>query len=259
MMKKNLICGIAMMLLTGMASAALVTSHTDTDGVGATADGVLGTNEYGPGNSYSYTGGGTGFGGPVGGGTLYFNSDATNLYIGFQPGGNINNIAALYLNTGAGGFTDADMSDLNDGSRSVLSDLTRDVDDAFPASLSSAPDRGIAMGDFGVVTFTLASGGNNSLVFEQFFGDAWNTGSNTNFREVVLPLAQYGLSASSTVEFFMAWCSDTRFNSNESIPASAALNAGANPGQAGPSAGYENHHAFVVAPAASVSDWTLMN
>jgi len=255
-MTKNLICGIAMTLITGMASAALVTSHSDIDGTGATVDGVLGTNEYGAGNTYSFTGAGTGFGGPIGTGTLYMNSDGANLYIGFQPGGNINNIAALYLNSRAGGFDDAGMSDTGDGSRRVLSDLTRDVVDTFPVSMSSLPDFGVAMGDFGVGVFELTGTSHNFV--SPFFGEAWNSGSDTDFREISIPLATLGVAAGGTVEFFMGWCSDTNFNSNESIPASAALNGGSNPGQVGPSAGYENHHAFVVQPPASVEDWSMM-
>jgi hypothetical protein len=69
---------------------------------GAFVDGSIATGEY---VSYSYTGDGTGFGGPLGNGTLYFESDATRLYIGASIAGALgSNIIAIFLDTQAGGF-----------------------------------------------------------------------------------------------------------------------------------------------------------
>lgn len=65
---------------------------------GATVNGSLSGGEYG-GGSYVYTGGGTGFGGTVGNGRLYMDSDATNLYIGFQAGGDLNDLVTILLDT----------------------------------------------------------------------------------------------------------------------------------------------------------------
>ncbi|MGG7378447.1 hypothetical protein ACQ7B2_06700, partial [Escherichia coli] len=83
--------------------AALVTSHSDTASYdGASVDGTITSGEYGPSNSYSYTGGGTGFGGPLGNGTLYMESDYLaypgNLYVGANIAGNLgSNIIAVFL------------------------------------------------------------------------------------------------------------------------------------------------------------------
>ncbi len=120
------IFSVAVVLSFGATSfGGLVTTHTNTGTSGATVDGTISANEYGPGNSYSYTGAG---GGPLGGGALYFQSDASNLYIGFQPGNSLNDNVVIHLDTRAGGFTDAQMNDTADPGRNLLSNLTRDVD-----------------------------------------------------------------------------------------------------------------------------------
>jgi hypothetical protein len=240
---------LALTLLTigmiGSASAALIDTRIDSDANGATVDGVLGADEYGTGNSYSYTGGGTGFGGALGAGTLYFQSDATNLYLGFQPGANLNDYVALYFDTRTGGFVDADMNDTGDPGRNVISNLGSFGDETFPI----LPDFGIVIGDFGIVTFELTAGNTaNHLNFVDFSGTF--TGANTNFREYTIPLSSLGLAAGSNLDFFAAYSSSTNFLSNESIPVSPGLNGGANPGNSATGT-FENFDRFVVVPEPS--------
>src|SRR4051812_1166892 len=92
-------------LVASPSFAALVVSHGDGDSTnGASVDGTISAGEYGPSNSYSYSGGGGGFGGPLGGGTLYFESDYLafpgKLYIGAQINGQLfGNIIAVFLDT----------------------------------------------------------------------------------------------------------------------------------------------------------------
>src|SRR5437870_714192 len=95
---------IGLVILPWAASAALVTQRTDTDGAAATVDGAISTGEYGIGNGYSFTGGGAGFGGQLGPATMYLNSDAANLYIGFSGLGVPvdSNQYVVYFNTRAG-------------------------------------------------------------------------------------------------------------------------------------------------------------
>ncbi len=238
-------------ILTGVmalpAPGALVDSRTDTTPGGSTVDGTISANEYGAGNAYSYAGGGGGFGGTVGGGTLYMNSDATNLYIGFQPGNNLNDNAVIWLDTRAGGFFDADMNDVADPGRNLLSNATRDVNDAFPL----AADFGVVIGGFGIVVFELNAGNSSGhLAFLQF--DGTFSGNNPALaREIAIPLASLALTGgvASPVNFWAGYGSDTNFMSNESIPAQP-FNAGGNPGfdNGGNELAWPDYDQFVTVP-----------
>jgi hypothetical protein len=220
------VASVLFLFFGATAYGGLVTSHTDGDAVGAVPDGVISPNEYGPGNSYSYTGGGGGFGGTLGSGTVYFQSDATNLYFGFQPGNNVQDNVVVHLDTRAGGFTDADMNDTADPGRNLLSNLTRDVDDPFPTGF--VPDYGLVVGGFGMVLFELNAGNTpGHLIFKQF--DGTFTGNNPALaREIAIPKANLGNPAGA-INFLASYGSDTNFMSNESIPAEV-FNAGGNPG-----------------------------
>ena len=200
-----------------VASAGLISSQTDSTYGTATVvdDGVISPGEY----STSYTGGGTGFGGTLGAGTLYLDADATNLYLGFAPGGNVNDNVVIHLDSRSGGFTDAQMNDTSDPGRNLLTNLTRDVDDPYAIS----PDFGIVIGGFGQVSFELTTGSLNFIAFE---GD--QTGNSSALaREFEIPLSTLGNP--TAIDFFVSYGSDTNFMSNESIPGEA-FNAGPNPG-----------------------------
>jgi hypothetical protein len=148
-------------------------------------------------------------------------SDVNNVYIGFQPGNSLNDNVVIHLDTKAGGFTDAAMNDTADPGRNLLTNLTRDVDDVFPAGI--LPDYGVVIGSFGTVSFELTGGTLNFLAFQ---GD--QTGNNAALaREFAIPKASIGNP--SAVDFFVSYGSDTNFMSNESIPADG-FNAGGNPG-----------------------------
>jgi hypothetical protein len=248
-MKKHLQClagASALLISASMGSAALITSHTDADpSTGATVDGVLSTNEYGPGNSYVYTGGGGGFGGTLGNGSLYLNRDATNLYVGFQQGNSLNDNVVIHMDTRAGGFSDAQMNDTADPGRNLLTNLTRDVDDPFPVGMTNGlPDFGIVIGTFGIVSFELTTGSLNFINFSGTF-----TGNAVPFREYAIPLASIG--SPSVIDFFVSYGSNSNFMSNESIPPDA-FNAGGNPGFDNVGTGlplvHSNFDRFVSAP-----------
>lgn len=233
-------------LAVGSAAADLKDTRTDTDATGASVDGVLSADEYGTGNGYGYTGGGGGFGGTLGSGALYLQSDATNLYVGFQPGGDLNDNVVIMFDTRAGGFTDADMADRADGGRRGSSEQTLNADDSYPI----LPDFSIVIGNFGIVSFELAAGGDGSLIFKDYNGTF--TGNDKNlFREYAIPLSTLGSGAGQNIDFFVAYVSDSSYNSNESIPVSEGLNGGDNPGFDGPSAGYANYDRFVTIPEPS--------
>jgi hypothetical protein len=163
----------------------------------------------------------------------------TDLVIGFTPGNALNDIVALYLDTKAGGFLDADMRDHADGGRTAISELTLTQNDVFPNGV--LPDYGVAIGNFGSVLFELNAG---------------NTDGHLNFLQfnaaptITIPLATIGNPA--YIDFFAGYASGGGYNSNESLPASPALQANGNPGFGDGQFGglttggtYENFNRFV--------------
>src|SRR6188472_1782960 len=86
-------------------------------------------------------GGGGGFGGTLGNGSISMDVVGANLNIAFSPGNALNDIVALYLDTRSGGFVDADMRDHADGGRTAISELTLTQNDTFPAHV--LPDFGV--------------------------------------------------------------------------------------------------------------------
>ncbi len=232
-----LLAAIASLALVSPALADLIDTRIDTDATGATVDGIISTDEYGLGNAYSYTGAGTGFGGTVGTGTIYFNSDATNLYIGFNAGAAVNDLVAILLDTREGGFTDAQMNDNSDGGRRAVSQLAINADDVFDPNF--LPDFGLVFATFGSVLFELTADP-DPLNFLNFDG-------NGAFpREYAIPLATLGVAPGGNVGFIVAYTADSTFGSNESIPAYEPLNSGPNPGFDATSAGYGNYNVFTV-------------
>ncbi len=210
----------ALVALAGSPALArpLVTTHIDTT----------------PGNTigaFNYTGAGTGFGGTVGNGSISLDSDATNLYIRFTAGASINDLIAIFLDTRAGGFTDADMDDQADGGRRALSQLANAADDAF--------DPGF-LPDFGLTLFGNTPGNEGTVFFELTAG---NTPGHLNFLDFqgtnpvvnnplgyAIPLATLGVLPGGSIDFLVAYTSDSGFLSNESIPAYDPLQTNGNPG-----------------------------
>ncbi len=191
----------------------LVTTHIDTS----------------PGNTigaFNYGGAGTGFGGTVGNGSISLDSDATNLYIRFTAGASINDLVAIFLDTRAGGFTDAQMDDQADGGRRALSQLANAADDAFDPGF--LPDFGLIVGNFGNVLFELNAG--NTLGHLNFLDFQ---GANPVLNDPLgyaIPLALLGVAPGGSIDFLVAYTSDSGFLSNESIPAYDPLQNNGNPG-----------------------------
>lgn len=239
MTRKFTLGTIALAAITGTSMGALIQTEVDTTPTGAEGLGA------------SYFGAGTGFGGTVGNGSITLDSDGTNLYVSFNFGNALNDIVAVWLDTRAGGFTDATMSDTNDDSRRVLTELSLSADDAFdPAFL---PDFGFVMGNFGNVLFEL--NGDASIPFINFEGD-----TSTPTRGYTIPLASIGLAAGDALNFMVGYSSGGGYMSNESIPAYEPLQANGNPGfgdgQFGGtvgSPGIGNYNRFVTVPTPGAS------
>lgn len=256
-----LCCCAALMSMVGVSTqAALVLTQVDSNPAvsGFADDGVIGMGEY---SAVFANGAGSGFGGTVGASTIYMDAGSGNLNIGFDPGADLNDLAILYLDTRAGGFLDGQMNDRADGGRSGSSNLTNEVDDQFPIR----PDFAVVFGNFGTVVFELnafAAGfddtpgnpSNGHLGFQIFEGDQ-TSNLAALVREIGIPLALLGNP--TNVDFFVAYTSDSNFNSNESLPGSA-LNAGVNPGFANGDNGggpvvYDNFNRFSTVPEPSTA------
>jgi hypothetical protein len=166
-------------------------------------------------------GGGGGFGGTLGNGSIAMDVVANNLVVSFAPGNTLNDYVALYLDTKSGGFVDADMNDQGDDGRRVLSNLTATQNDVFPT-----------LPDYGMV-FARDSDGPFVVLFEL---NAGNTPGHLNFLQfadltlsMTIPLAS--LANPSAIDFFAAYSSGGGYNSNESLPfTSNGANQNGNPG-----------------------------
>ena len=246
-----LIVGISSLTWALPGRAGLITTVTDTTTVGATVDGSISPNEYGSGNSYSFSGGGSGFGGPVGSGTLYLNSDLNNLYIGATLNGGIgSNIVTIYLDTKTGGFDDSTMFDNGDSSRWVATDLTRDVNDVFPFQA----DYALQFGN-GFTNFFELTGGSLNYIAPTSAGTGGNSGAGD--REASVSLATIGITPGQKVDFFTTYISDTRFTSNEGIPAQP-FSGGGNPGFGSAQVNWDNFDRFVTVPEPSTGVLMLL-
>ena len=163
-------------------------------------------------------GGGGGFGGTLGNGSISMDVIGTNLQIVFTGGNSLNDVVALYLDTRSGGFLDADMSDNADGGRGALSNLTLTKNDTFPTQV--LPDFGLAIGSFGSVLFELNAGNTSGHLQFQLFNAAPN---------ITIPLALLGNP--THIDFFAGYSSGGGYNSNESLPYTTnGINQSGNPG-----------------------------
>lgn len=238
----------SMAMTCGAAARPVVDSITDADpnSTNALVDGLLGADEYGPGNSYSFSGGGAGFGGTLGGGRIYMDQDATNLYVAIQLGNFLNDSVAIWFDTRAGGFTDADMNDTGDGGRNISSNLSANADDVFDDAF--LPDYSLITGGFGQVSFQLNAGNEpNHLIFEEFSGQF--TGNDPALvREFVLSKKRYNIG--DGFRFLAGYISDSGFTSDETIPSQGFTGMG-NPGfgEAGGTLPWENYNEFNKIPA----------
>lgn len=233
-------------------SMALVLASGASLALGAAANAGLSSSLPGPGLQTFNNGGGSGFGGELGSGSISFQvvNSGADLRLSFAPSGGFNNLATVFLDTRAGGQDDSTMNDDGDGGRRVSSNLTRDLNDVMP-DLPSLPDFSVVFGSFGVVVFELNAGNtNNHLQFQIFTGGG----------SVDIPLALLG--GPSAINWFAAYTSDSGYNSNESIPASPSLNGVGNVGFGNGEFGgltpppaqvvYDNYNQYTVpAPAAA--------
>jgi hypothetical protein len=212
----------------------------------ATSHAALSLSLTGPATQNYANGGGNGFGGTLGAATISMGSSGGNLDVNFLPGGGLNDLVVIRFDTRNGGVGDAEMNDQADGGRRASSSPIRDGFLNEPAGMTTytagsgggVSDFALVIGNFGVVLFELTSGTNLNFV-------SFNPGTS-----VSIPLATLG--SPGTVDWFAYYTSDSTFLSNESMPASAALNGAGNPGFGPGTFSVDNFNRFLVpAPGAA--------
>ena len=215
-------------VLAAGANAGLVDLRQDANGstTSFTNDGLIGANEYGAGNVQNYQGVGTGFGGVLGGnGRMYMDFDTNNLFVGFKAGNNLNDLVVMFLDTRAGGFTDAQMNDNADGGRRVTSNITLNDDDQWDPDF--LPDYSVVIASWGIVTFELNAGNTDGhLIFKEFFGSSAGNDPNVA-REVALSKATYNIGTG--FNWMAYYISDSNYASDETMPGQSWSGSG-NPG-----------------------------
>lgn len=174
--------------------------------------------------------GNTGFGGPVGLGSLTLSDNGTTI-TGTINNGNtssgFNDDLVIYIQTGAGGtFTDTsgfNDSGPNDGSRKAISGIDGSGDRSLMTFESGfLPNYALSLGpndnSFGGL-WQLADGGNGSLPFIASVNlTPTGTGSASSYT-FSLPVADIGLTPNSgaTFEFFGTYISNTGYRSTETV------------------------------------------
>ena len=192
--------------------------------------------------------GATGFGGPVGTGSLSISDSLSGMTLTFNRGaGAFNDDLVLFLDTQSGGFTDTSMfSDNADGGRTAISGFSTGASGisrtlaSFPSGFGADYALSIENGFIGV--FGLASGGAGSLNFLFGQGQSGNNLDSTySINLSTAQMSQIGLTAGSgqTFHFVGSLISTAAYRSNETIGASITT-----PGDASGNAGLNNPQIF---------------
>jgi hypothetical protein len=187
-------------------------------------------------SSQIYAGNGaTGFGGPVGQGSVTFSDDGATVTATFTPGpaGFSGNDLVVYIDSVAGGFADnSTFFDNGDGGREAISGANTGNPSqtlvSFPAGFGA--DFALSIEDSFASLFQLASGGNNSFTFVT--GQAQPNGGSFS---VNFPISDLGIAPGGSFSFVGTFISESAYRSNETIGASLTI-----PGTSGdtPNAGF---------------------
>src|SRR5438445_1412511 len=186
----------------------------------------------------TYSGNGnSGFGGPIGLGSLTFTDDGTTVSGTINKGPNgFNDVLVLYIDSVPGGFTDTSgFADGGDGLRKAISGF----DGGANRSLLTygggfLPDYAIALGpaneNFGGL-WQLANGGNNSLPFIASVNLNPTGVNNSPTYTFSFNVSQIGMSPNSggTFELFGTYISNSGFRSDEAVAGNDVGAQGWNP------------------------------
>ena len=198
--------------------------------------------------SQTYVGNGaTGFGGPVGTGSVTISDSLSGMTITLNRGaGVLNDDLVLYLDTQPGGFNDTSaFMDNADGGRTAISGYNAGNPSQTVAYFTSGfgADYAISIENSFIGVFGLVAGGNGSLNF--LFGQGQsgiNTDPSYSITISAAQMAQIGLTAGSGQTFDLVGSLDSTsaYRSDETIGTSVTV-----PGDGAGNAGFSNPQTFI--------------
>jgi hypothetical protein len=209
-------CCFTLALVGGRtAISGLIDTVVDTTAAGAVLDGTISPGEY----VGTVSGGGSGFGGPVGGATLGLNSDLANIYFGFSDLGDMsNNTMVIYFDSRAGGFADnAAFTQDGDFGRARASNMGDPL--TFPFLADYALVVSPAFGGF-TALFEFVAGGDNGFIFQPSSATPVGEFPSNSVIELAIPLSSLGTSSGADIDFVVTYGNNESpsFVSNESFP-----------------------------------------
>ena len=180
--------------------------------------------------------GNTGFGGPVGTGSLTLTDNGTTVSGTFTPGNNGfgGNGLVLYIDSGPGGFTStAGFNDNADGNRSEISGYSSATQQSILTFQSGfAPNYAIALSPGGSENFgglwQLANGGANSLPFVANVNMSPTSAGGASYT-FNFTLSSIGVTPGNSFELFGTYVSDSGYRSTEAIAGNDSGTQGWNP------------------------------
>jgi hypothetical protein len=183
--------------------------------------------------------GATGFGGPVGTGSLEINDSLTDMSFTLNRGtGTHNDVLVVYLDTQPDGFANTSLfTDSADGGRTAVSGATATSRTTVNFAGGFGADYALSIENGFIGVFGLAENGSHTFLF----GEGQSGGNSAPSYTLNLTSAQMnqiGITAGSgeTFSFVGTLISPTAYRSDESIGASTAIGAdgGPNPGSNNP-------------------------
>lgn len=186
--------------------------------------------------------GATGFGGPVGTGSLTIEDTATDLTFTLNRGtGTLNDVAVIYLDTQPGGFSDTSLfTDTADGGRTAVSGATATSRTTVNFAPGFGADYALSIENGFIGVFGLTENGSHTFLF----GAGQTGGNSAPSYTLTLDSAQMdqiGITAGSgeTFGFVGTLISSTGYRSDETFGASTTTGA-----DGGPNPGFNNALTF---------------
>jgi hypothetical protein len=168
----------------------------------------------------------SGFGGPVGLGSLTLTDDGVTLFGTINKGPNgFNDVLVIYIDSVTGGFTDtSSFSDAGDGLRKAISGYDGSNRSLLTFASGFTADYALALGpasdNFGGL-WTLASGANGSLNFNSSASLSPTGNNNSPTYTFSISLASIGISPGQSFGIFGSYISNTGYRSDEAVAGSA--------------------------------------
>jgi uncharacterized protein (TIGR03382 family) len=184
----------------------------------------------------TYSGNGnSGFGGPIGLGSLTLTDDGTTVSGTVTKGSNgFNDVLVLYIDSVAGGFADTSgFADGNDGLRKAISGFDGGTNRSLMTFSGMLPDYAIALGpqsdSFGGL-WQLANGGGNSLNYVNSMNLSPTGNANSATYTFSFNLADIGITPNSGASFTIlgTYTSNSGYRSDEAIAGNDAGTQGWN-------------------------------